>query len=347
MSHPVTRVLALLELLQARPGLTGPELAARLEVDERTVRRYAVRLAELGVPVEAERGRYGGYRLLPGYRLPPLMFGDDEAAAVVLGLMAGRRTGLAVGEAATESALAKLQRVLPVALRERVLALAETVEVTSGGTGGRAAPRAGMLLPLAEAARRRRRVRLGYRSFGGAAGERDLDPYGLVLHSGRWYVTGHDHRRGEVRTFRVDRVVSVEVGEEEFAVPGEFDPVAQVLAGLSAVPYAHRVEVVLHTEAERARRRIPPSVGELTETEGGVLLRMRADRLDGMAQLLAGLGWPFTVLEPAELRAEVRALAARLLESAERGGGAPPHAAGVPPHAAGVPEVSGEGDGGR
>src|SRR6187200_1937245 len=90
----VTRVLALLELLQAAPGLTGPELAARLEVDERTVRRYAVRLSEIGVPVEAERGRYGGYRLLPGYKLPPLMLTDDEAVAVVFGLLIAARQGV-------------------------------------------------------------------------------------------------------------------------------------------------------------------------------------------------------------------------------------------------------------
>lgn len=97
MEHPVSRILALLELLQARPGLTGAEIAERLDVDVRTVRRYAARLAELGIPVRAERGRYGGYRLLPGYRLPPLMLTGDEAASVVLGLLAGRRSGLSVG----------------------------------------------------------------------------------------------------------------------------------------------------------------------------------------------------------------------------------------------------------
>ncbi|MFD0346850.1 helix-turn-helix transcriptional regulator [Kitasatospora aburaviensis] len=113
MDHPVSRVLALLELLQARPGLTGAELAERLGVDERTVRRYVARLVDLGIPVRADRGRYGGYRLLPGFRLPPLMLTGDEAASVVLGLLAGRRSGLAVGEQAAESALAKIQRVLP------------------------------------------------------------------------------------------------------------------------------------------------------------------------------------------------------------------------------------------
>src|SRR5215216_5704574 len=104
------RVLALLEVLQAAPGLTGPDLAARLEVDERTIRRYAARLSELGVPVQAERGRHGGYRLLPGYKLPPLMLTDDEAVAVVLGLLVGARLGL---PGAGDTALTKIQRVLP------------------------------------------------------------------------------------------------------------------------------------------------------------------------------------------------------------------------------------------
>ncbi len=318
MSHPVSRVLALLELLQARPGLTGPELAARLEVDERTVRRYAVRLAELGVPVEAERGRYGGYRLLPGYKLPPLMLTGDEATAVVLGLIAGRRTGLSVGEAATESALAKIQRVLPAALRERVRAVEETVGLTSRASGA-PSPDAAALLTLADAVRRRRRVRLAYRSYSGAPSERDLDPYGLVFHSGRWYVVGLDHRSGETRTFRVDRVVSAVTGEEGFAEPEEFDPVGQVMAALSAVPYRHLVRVVLETSLEAARRRIAPSVATLAPAPDGdgVLLTVRAERLDGMAQMLAGLGWPLRVLEPEALRDELRSLAERLREYAD------------------------------
>ncbi|WP_067184774.1 helix-turn-helix transcriptional regulator [Microtetraspora niveoalba] len=316
------RVLAFLELLQARPGLTGRELAARLEVDERTIRRYVVRLGELGLPVEAERGRYGGYRLRPGYKLPPLMFGDDEAAAVVLGLLAGRRTGLSVGETATESALAKIRRVLPEALRERVRAIEETVEVTSRAAEA-PRPDAAALLTLADAARRRRRVRIVYRSYRGSESERELDPYGLVFHSGRWYVTGHDQRSGEVRTFRVDRVSRADATGERFPAPAAgFDPATHVLESLAGVPYAHEVEVVLAASLEEARRRLPPAVATLAPVEepgaeggagGGVRVIARAERLDGMARLLAGLGWRFTVIRPDELRDEVRALAQLLL----------------------------------
>ncbi|GAA3097707.1 helix-turn-helix transcriptional regulator [Streptosporangium carneum] len=313
----VTRVLALLEMLQASPGLTGPELAARLEVDERTVRRYAVRLSELGVPVEAERGRYGGYRLLPGYRLPPLMLTDDEATAVTLGLLAGRRTGLAVGQAATESALAKIQRVLPRALRERVEAVSATLEHT-GTPAPVNAPKAGPLLALADAARRRHTVRLAYRSWRGEVSERDLDPYGIVFHAGRWYVAGLDHASGERRTFRVDRVADAASTDRGFEPPEGFDPVAHVVRSLAAVPYRHEVRVLLETTVEEAARRIPASTATLAQTPQGVLLETRAERLEGMAQLLAGLGWPFTVVTPDELRAEVRALAARLVEAAGR-----------------------------
>ncbi|MBP0452859.1 YafY family transcriptional regulator [Kitasatospora sp. RG8] len=314
MDHPVSRVLALLELLQARPGLTGPELAERLDVDERTVRRYTARLVDLGIPVQAERGRYGGYRLLPGYRLPPLMLTGDEAASVVLGLLAGRRSGLSVGEEAAESALAKIQRVLPPRLRERVAAVEQTLGLTSAPASG-PNPDAAALFTLAEAARRRRRVRLSYRDREGAASDREFDPYGLVFHSGRWYTTGLDHRSGELRTFRLDRIRSAEQGEAGFEPPEGFDAVQRVVESLGSVPWTHEVEVVLTTTLAEARHRIPPAAGSLAETaDGRVLLRARAQDLAGCAVMLAGLGWPFTVRRPDALRTEVRALAARLTE---------------------------------
>ncbi|MFD8318144.1 helix-turn-helix transcriptional regulator [Kitasatospora purpeofusca] len=324
MEHPVSRILALLELLQARPGLTGAELAERLDVDVRTVRRYAARLAELGIPVQADRGRYGGYRLLPGYRLPPLMLTGDEAASVVLGLLAGRRSGLSVGEQAGESALAKIQRVLPPALRDQVAAVEQTLGLTAAPATG-PSPAASALFTLAEAARRSHRVRLDYRDRTGTPSEREFDPYGLVFHSGRWYTTGLDHRSGEQRTFRLDRIRSVHPGGTGFEPPADADPVRRVLESLASVPWQHEIEVVLTAGLDEARHRIPPTAGTVTATEDGrVLLRARAERLDGMAVMLAGLGWPFTVRRPAALRDEVRALAARLADWAEDGPGPGP-----------------------
>lgn len=305
----------MLELLQANHRMGGAELARRLGVDERTVRRYAARLEDLGVPVVAERGRYGGYRLMPGYKLPPLMLTDDEATAVVLGLLAGRRMGLP-GQA-TESTLAKVQRVLPAVLRERVQALQETLGFTLAARDA-TAPATEALLTLAVAARERRRVRLRYRSWQGAASERDLDPYGLVFHSGRWYVTGHDHGSGEVRTFRVDRIVAAEPGTATYEIPSGLDPVQHVTRSLAGVPYAHEVEVLLETTLAEARRRVPVSTATLAEAGGGVLMTTRAERLDGMARMLAGLGWPFVIRRPDELRAHVRDLARVLEEQAAR-----------------------------
>ena len=310
MSHPTTRVLAMLELLQARRQLSGAELAAGLGVDQRTVRRYALRLADLGIPVTAERGRYGGYRLLPGYRLPPLMLTDDEAAAVVIGLLAAERLGQPVVGIST--ALAKIQRVLPVALSERVAALRQTLGFTQYQRRPAVAADTGTVLTLATAASQHQRVRLRYRSHAEQDSQRDLDPYGLVLHSGRWYVTGRDGRSGEVRTFRVDRVREAQLSGVSFDAPAGFDPVQHVTRSLAAVPYTHEFEVVLATTLESAQRRIPPTVATLTKTEGGVLLTGRAEHLAGLAAMLAGLGWPFTVRRPAALIAEVRALSDRL-----------------------------------
>jgi predicted DNA-binding transcriptional regulator YafY len=316
LARPTARVLALLEILQAGGGFTVADLAGRLGVDERTVRRYAVHLADLGIPVEARRGRYGGYRLAPGYKLPPLMLTEGEAVAVMLGLVAGTRAGLVTAEgAAAESATAKIRRVLPAVLARRIESLLGTVDFTAP-VRKPAPPGIEVLLVLAEAARHRQPVSIAYTTWRGLSGERRLDPYGLVFHAGRWYVTGHDHSRRAVRTFRLDRIAMVRPAEGRFDIPTGFDPTAQVLAGLAAVPYAHDVSVVLHTSLAQAQQRIPPSVGTLTEVPDGVRLTARAERLDGAAQMLAGLGWPFTIDRPDELKDEVRTLAARLLADA-------------------------------
>ncbi|HEY0576195.1 MAG TPA: YafY family protein [Pseudonocardia sp.] len=318
------RVLALLELLQARPGLTGPELAARLGIHPRTVRRHLATLDSLGVPVVADRGRHGGYRLLPGYRLPPLMLTGDEAVAVVLGLLAAERTGLHAAAPAVSSAQAKIDRVLPAELRERTRAVAETLgfsaSMRSPGRSSEepsvAAPRADVLLSLGEATRDHRRVRLEYTSWSGAPSERELDPFGLVFHAGRWYVTGHDHLRDGVRTFRLDRVASVRQVGAGSPPPVGFDPVGTVVAGIGEVRWATPVKVVLHAPLNDVRARLPRSAGTLEAHPDGTLLRGRAERLDGLASMLAGLGWRFSVHSPDELRAAVRALAQRLAEDA-------------------------------
>jgi predicted DNA-binding transcriptional regulator YafY len=316
VTRPTARVLALLELLQAGGTHTVSSLATRLGVDERTLRRYAQHLTDLGIPIESRRGRYGGYRLAPGCKLPPLMLTDDEAVAVVLGLVAGRRTGLvAAAEAAAESASAKVRRVLPVQLARRLDALQ-----SAGFTSPRwsaTPPGTTQLLVLAEAARLRQPVEITYTSWRGGSSERRVEPYGLVFHSGRWYVTGLDSVHGEVRTFRLDRIASATLAPGTFEVPADFDPVARVLSGLAEVPYPKEASVLLQTTVADVRAKLPATVATVTETPRGVRVLLRGNSFAWAAAVLAWLDRPFEIEYPDELRVEVLRLANRLTTSAE------------------------------
>jgi predicted DNA-binding transcriptional regulator YafY len=318
VASSTARILALLESLQAQPVATGRELAGRLGIDARTLRRYIAALQELGIPVEGQRGVGGGYRLRPGYRLPPLMLTDDEAVVVALGLVAARRFGLDTESEAAEGALAKIHRVLPVELRRQVEALESTLGFTAAPTTGAPVPGDTALL-LADAVRRRRRVRTGYRSFSGATSVRELSPHGLVVHAGRWYLAAHDHGREDARTFRVDRMSRATISDEAaLAPPDGFDAVAHVSSSLARVPWTWEVEVLLHLPLARATELVPPTLAELAGVDGRTLLRIRVESLDWMASLLAGLGCDFTVRRPDELRAGIGDLADRLLAARDR-----------------------------
>ena len=313
---PTSRLLELLEVLQTKPLVTGRELGDRLGVDRRTVRRDVEALQRLGIPVEGERGVGGGYRLRPGYRLPPLMLTEDEATAVVLGLTASRR--LALGDAdGTDGALSKIHRVLPDTLRRRVEALEAALAFTGSTIAGE--PPAGeTVLLLAEAIRRVRRVRLSYSSFEGERTRRELSPYGLVVHAGRWYLAAHDHTREALRTFRVDRIERATITDRAAQpAPDEFDALAHVSRTLAQVPWPWEVDVLLELPLDDARRRIAGTLAELAEEDGGTSLRMRVSSLDWTASLLAGLGCGFRVRAPVELRESVAALAQRLARWAE------------------------------
>ena len=313
MTRPTARVLALLEILQGGGTRTVAELARRLGVDERTVRRYAQHLVDLDVPLRSVRGRYGGYRLEPGYRMPPLMLTGDEALAVVLGLVAGRRAGVVTtSAAAAESAAAKIRRVLPGALGRRLDALLSTADFTAPARAV-TSPETDVLLTLAEAARDRTPVALRYTAWRGRHSERTLHPYGIVAHSGRWYVTGADSGSGEVRTFRLDRIDSATVLAGSFAVPAGFDPAARVLSGLAEVPREHGVSVRVHATPGHLGQRVPRGIATVEELpDGWVRLRLRAERLDWVPSLLASLDRPFVIEHPAALREDVQAFARRL-----------------------------------
>jgi predicted DNA-binding transcriptional regulator YafY len=312
---PTARLLELLELLQTRPLTTGREISERLGIDARTARRYVAALQDLGIPVEGQRGVGGGYRIRPGYRLPPLMLSDDEAVAVALGVVAAERLGLAGAPEVGDQALAKIHRVLPDGLRRRVEALEGALDFTRMPSP-RAPVTGETVLLLADAIRRRRRLRVTYRSFEGETTRREVSPHGIVVHSGRWYLAAYDHLRDDLRTFRVDRLRRAALADGAAVDPPDgFDAVAHVSTSLARVPWNWEVEVILDLPVDEAARRIPATLAELVEGEAGTVLRMRAGSLNWMATVLAGLGCTFTIVRPDELRESVRELSERLASS--------------------------------
>ena len=300
-NRPTTRLLSMLELLQTRGRIGGPELARRLEVGERTVRRYAVMLQEMGVPVEGERGRYGAYSLNRGYKMPPMMFTDEETLGLALGLLAARTLGLVGVAPAVEGALAKLERVMPEALRGRVRNLEETVSIAVARPATPADSE--MLLTLAAAVGERKRVRLRYRSEWTGESERAVDLYGVMQREGYWYAAGHCHLRGSMRLFRLDRVLEAEMLDDTFARLAGLDSPGAVLSAVASTPGDEwPVEVLLETSAEEARWQLPTVGLALEQAEGGTLLRCSTWTLDRMARVLAGLDCSFIVRRPDELR---------------------------------------------
>jgi predicted DNA-binding transcriptional regulator YafY len=312
-------VLALLELLQSGGTRTVSELAGRLELDERTVRRYVQHLVDLDIPIESLRGRYGGYRLAPGYRMPPLMLTDDEALAVVLGLLTSGRAGmLTTAGPASETATAKIRRVLPAHLARQLDALLESLVFTAA-PGEEPAPESGVLLAVADAVHHRRPISLRYEGRDGRRSARTLHPYGLVSHSGRWYVTGLDVALAEERTFRLDRIADARTLAGNFPAPEGFDPVERVVSSLAATPYRHAVKLQVNASLEQVRTRLPASVATARGLPGGWLhLDLQAERLDWLPGVLAALDRPFVVEAPDELRDLVLGLAERLTASARR-----------------------------
>ena len=315
MHRPTARVLTVLEILQSRK-ISGRELARRLEVDGRTVRRYVATLQEMGIPVEGERGRYGAYSLKRGYKMPPLMFTDGEALGLALGLLAARGLGLADLAPAVEGALAKVERVMPEALRDKLRILEQTV--TLSVVPPVAPPDSGVVSGLAGAVGERRKVRLRYRSVRREETSRVVDPYAVLQREGRWHLFGHCHLRSGARLFRLDRMLEMEVLDETFERPPELDAPEAVLEAVANTHGPWKVEVLLQTSRERAREGVTPMLASLEETEEGVLMRCTTGNLDGMARVVAGLFFPLVVRNPPELRDALKRHAAEIASLAER-----------------------------
>lgn len=311
MTDTPGRLLRLLSLLQQRARWSGPELADRLGVTTRTVRRDIDRLRGLGYPVDAAPGERGGYRLGVGASMPPLLLADDEATAVAiaLGTMAG---GSVFGvEEPALAALAKLDRVLPPQVRARV----DVVRSTTEALGGMDPVDAETLLTAARAASSEERLRIRYVDREGRETERRIDPYRLVSTGRRWYLVAHEVDRQAWRTLRVDRIAAVEATGHHFHLedpPSATDLVSRA-SGVS--PYRHVAEVVVEAAPEVVSARVPATVGVVRAHSRGSLLAVGGDDLAALAGHIVLLDLPFEVLHPPELREVVRRIGARLLDA--------------------------------
>lgn len=315
MYYPSTRLLSILDLLRAHGQMKATDLAAQLEVDVRTVRRYISMLQDMGMPVETERGRHGGYRLRPGYKLPPLVLAEGEVLTLTLGLLVAQRMGFTHGTEPIDVTVAKLDRVVPSALREAMETVNEAlitrlplpyVPVDSN-----------TVLTLSTAVYQQRRVSLRYTSRSGRETERLLDPYGVVYTIGLWYVAGYCHLRQDLRTFRVDRITGVELCEEGFERPESFETLEFVESSIARTPGVWRAEVLLHVDMEEARRIIPSSMAILTPDAHGTKMHCYVSDLERLARFLLGLECGVVVRHPPQLRDALRALAQKALRLAE------------------------------
>jgi predicted DNA-binding transcriptional regulator YafY len=301
MTDPGARTLRLLSLLQQRRYWAGTDLADRLGVSVRTLRRDVDRLRDLGYPVEAQRGVDGGYQLAPGAALPPLVLDDEEAVALAVGLQTAAQSAVAGTAESSVRALAKVVQVMPPRLRRRVEALRAVTEAAVWGETSVVDP--GALTVVAQACRDTERLAFGYTAADGAATEREVEPHRLVTLGRRWYLVAYDLSRGDWRSFRLDRLASPRPTGARFAprrLPAE-DAVAFVRAGTGPGAAPVPVEVLVEAPAERVRARIGRWVTVTEEADGRSRVRMETDSLDWPAFALGALGAEVTVVSPPEL----------------------------------------------
>ncbi|WP_331748874.1 YafY family transcriptional regulator (plasmid) [Streptomyces sp. NBC_00984] len=311
MANTSSRTLRLLSLLQTHRHWPGGELADRLGVSARTLRRDVDRLRELGYPVEASRGVDGGYQLTAGAALPPLVLDDEEAVALAIGLRAAAQGAVTGIEESSIRAFTKVVQVMPARLRRRVDAL-RVVTVPSVEGGGKTVE-AGVLTAIAQACRDEERLRFSYTARGGERSARHVEPHGLVSLGYRWYLVAYDLTRQDWRSFRLDRLDGPRGTGERFRpreLPAD-DASAFVRAGSGGVPVQHTVEALVHAPAAAVRARIDPwaTVEEVDEQRCRV--RMTSQTLDWPTQALGNVGAEFEVLGPPEFVDFVREWAAR------------------------------------
>jgi predicted DNA-binding transcriptional regulator YafY len=314
MSETSSRLLELLSLLQGRRDWPGEELAERLEISGRTVRRDIERLRRLGYPVESLTGPAGGYRLRAGSAMPPLLLDDEEAIAIAVGLRTAARASVTGIEETAVRALVKLEQVLPAHLRRRVRALGSAT-VTSPAGGPTVDPQ--HLTVIASACRDSERLRFGYRSRDGTDSRREVEPHSLLNRGRRWYLVAWDRDRQDWRTFRLDRLAGPAATGVRFS-PRELpakDAAAYLQQSIASAPNRFEAVVTLRAAAEEVR--VPVHWGTINPIDATTCeYRTGDDDLSWLAVRIAMLGVDFEVHEPPELIEHVRALGARLARAA-------------------------------
>jgi len=313
-STTATRLITLIMTLQRQPEQKAADLAEKLGVSVRTLHRYFGMLDEMGIPIYAERGPYGGFSLVRGYKLPPLVFTPEEATAIYLGTsLVGEMWGKLYQES-VQGALAKLENVLPDEQREEI-AWARRSLVATGMHRADLSSLAPMLEKLRRAARDRHRVDMLYQSTNQAeATQRQLDPYALVHRSGWWYLVGYCHLRQGVRTFRVDRIQSLELSSQAFQMPDDFDIHAYLESEFADQPTVH-AKLRFTAEGAHIAKSNLPGWETLTENpDGSVDVSLSAPDLPWLASIAMSFGILITVLEPPELREMVREWAGAVVE---------------------------------
>jgi len=316
MANVATRLIAIILMLQRRGTIKASELADELDVSERTVHRYMGMLDELGIPIYSERGPYGGFSLVRGYKLPPLIFSPEEATALYLGAELVKDIwGVSYFDAAV-AATAKLDNVLPEALLQEVKQAQRGLLVT-GWLRRDYGPWAPILDDLRRSVARRRQVRLVYHSFRQQVTERIVDPYALALQWGNWYLVGHCHLRDELRTFRVDRIHEAQPTGESFELPTGFSAREYLLRMAEERPATYyRVAIRFDPDVAHIVRERREEWQQLTEqADGSVILAFDASDLAWPCRWVLTYQDKATVLGPPELAAMVRdaaqAIAAR------------------------------------
>lgn len=318
---PTGRALRTLELLQAQPGITAAQLAAKLEVTERAARRYVAILREADIPVESTRGPFGGYRVGRGIRLPPLVFSAAEALGLVMAVLDGSHAA-ADADDPVGAALGKIIRALP----EHVGRPAATMRRHASAARDRGAVRPGTetTSALVAAIAAQRRVGIGYRSESGREWAEDVDPWAVVVRYGRWYLLCHSHRAAAIRAYRVDRIQSVqgpadEAGDQQFRAPADLD-FADLLEQHLATGWQFETRVVFDAPSQEVAKYVRPQMGRLTALEGGarcVLTGTTSNPAMYAGEWLAAIPVPFRVEGGPELRAAVAAVAAHLTAAVE------------------------------